>query len=171
MIPRALIVLSLVFFTGCKNDVDTINPTIGTITESVYASGIVKAAGQYNVIPTSNGTLLALLVQEGDTVKAGQPLMPIDDRTRILTTNNASLNCVSGTKVLDDGPVWDTKDRNGSSRNSYVDVPYMRRKHWGEEMESSEFDQPIGLYSSRTPTSEQKGPNGNTRKIGPSWRC
>jgi len=71
MLSRALIVLSLVYFIGCKEDVDIIIFIIGMIIESVYASGVVKAAGQYQVIPIANGTFLVFLVQEGDMVKVG----------------------------------------------------------------------------------------------------
>jgi multidrug efflux pump subunit AcrA (membrane-fusion protein) len=34
-----------------------IKPTVGTVTESVYASGIIKADNQYTVYSTVNGIL------------------------------------------------------------------------------------------------------------------
>lgn len=74
---------------ACGRKQETIHPTIGPITESVYASGIIKAAGQYTVYPTVSGTVNALLVQEGDTVKAGQPLLRLDDRTSGPTERSA----------------------------------------------------------------------------------
>ncbi|MBK7241347.1 MAG: biotin/lipoyl-binding protein [Flavobacteriales bacterium] len=154
MLPRALIVLSLVYFTGCKEDIDTITPTIGTITESVYASGVVKAAGQYQVIPTANGTLLALLVQEGDTVKAGQPLMRIDDRTSSLATNNAFAQLRNLERnVRDDGPVLgQLKTAMDQARDKLAvdSANYMRQKAlWEKEIGSrSEFDQRELAYNS-----------------------
>lgn len=54
---------------------------MGPITESVYASGVVKAAGQYQVYPSVSGPVLALFVHEGDTVRAGAALLRIDDRS------------------------------------------------------------------------------------------
>ena len=74
----AFIVFALI---GCGHKQETVLPTVGPITESVYASGIVKAAGQYTVYPTASGTVQALLVEKGDTVKAGQALLRLDDRT------------------------------------------------------------------------------------------
>jgi multidrug efflux pump subunit AcrA (membrane-fusion protein) len=71
----------LLLLSGCGRKQETIRPTVGPITESVYASGIVKAAGQYQVYPTVTGTVMALLVKEGDTIAAGTPLVRIDDRT------------------------------------------------------------------------------------------
>lgn len=107
MITRALIAASAcVLLNGCVKKEGTITPTRGTITESAYASGVVKAQGQYQVFPLVNGRVLARLVQEGDTVKAGQALLRLDDRTSSLSANNAfaQLNLLEQ-NVRDDGPV------------------------------------------------------------------
>lgn len=82
-------VVLLASCTGCGPDRESITPTTGPITESVYASGLVKAQGQYQVYPTVSGNVVTLLVKEGDTVKAGQPLMRIDDRTSSFATGSA----------------------------------------------------------------------------------
>lgn len=66
---------------GCGGKRETITPAMGPITESVYASGVVKAAGQYQVYPSVSGPVLALFVHEGDTVRAGAALLRIDDRS------------------------------------------------------------------------------------------
>ncbi len=154
MIPRALFILALVCLTGCKEDENTITPTIGTITESVYASGIVKAAGQYQVIPSANGKLLALLVQEGDTVKAGQALMRIDDRTSSLSTSNAFAQLRNLERnVQDDGPVLGqlrTALDQARDKLAVDSANYMRQKAlWEKEIGSrAEFDQRELAYNS-----------------------
>lgn len=74
---------------ACSDTAETTTPHVGPITESVYANGLVKAEGQYMVYPTVSGTVLALLVAEGDTVKAGQALVSIDDRTSSLAQRSA----------------------------------------------------------------------------------
>lgn len=80
-------------------------PTVGPITESVYASGVVKAGGQYMVYPTVNGTVTALLVKEGDTVKAGQPLLRIDDRTSGASSRSSAAQLrLLERNVREDGP-------------------------------------------------------------------
>lgn len=76
-----MLLLTVLLMHGCGGDRGTILPSIGPITECVYASGVVKAVGQYQVYPVVTGQVTALLVQEGDTVKAGTPLLHIDDRT------------------------------------------------------------------------------------------
>lgn len=88
--PRTPLFLAvLLLIASCGRQPETITPTVGPITESIYASGVVKAAGQYMVYPTVNGTVTALLVKEGDTVKAGQALLRIDDRSSSLGSRNA----------------------------------------------------------------------------------
>ncbi len=71
----------LLAIAACGKKRDTALPSISPITESVYANGVIKASGQYTVYPTVNGNVTALLVKEGDTVKAGQPLLRLDDRS------------------------------------------------------------------------------------------
>jgi len=107
MILRILVAFSIVILlNGCKEKEGTITPTVGTITESAYASGVVKAEGQYQVFPVVNGRVVAILVQEGDTVDAAQVLLHIDDRTSSLTANSAYAQLrLLEQNVRDDGPV------------------------------------------------------------------
>ncbi len=94
------------FCAGCGKQQGTITPTVGSITESVYASGLVKARGQYQVYPTVSGTVLQLLVHEGDTVKAGQSLMRLDDRTSSYATSSADAQLrLLEANVREEGPV------------------------------------------------------------------
>lgn len=91
---------------ACGTDHETVTPTVGPITESVYASGVVKAAGQYQVFPTVTGTVLELLVSEGDTVKAGTPLLRIDDRSAgALSRSSAAQVRLLERNASEEGPV------------------------------------------------------------------
>jgi hypothetical protein len=51
-----------------------IKPTVGTVTESVYASGIIKADNQYTVYSTVNG-ILQKKVTAGQPISQGQLLL------------------------------------------------------------------------------------------------
>jgi hypothetical protein len=46
-----------VFTLSCSKKEKGIKPTLGTVTESVYASGIIKTNDQYTVYSTVNGIL------------------------------------------------------------------------------------------------------------------
>ena len=54
---------------SCKNKNEGINPLTQKITESVYASGIVKSKQQYQVYSAVNGLVAQIFVTEGDLVK------------------------------------------------------------------------------------------------------
>lgn len=84
--------LILLTMTACKGKIDKIKPVREDITESVYASGLVKAFNQYQVYSTVSGTIKQVLVEEGDTVRVGQPLVLVTNETSRLNAENARLN-------------------------------------------------------------------------------
>ena len=88
LIPQCLFFLII----SCnKNGENSIKPTLGTITESVYASGVVKAEGQYTIYPAVNGVLKDINVKVGQSLDQGQPLFVIDNEKALLSTENARL--------------------------------------------------------------------------------
>lgn len=92
MVKTGLIIIAAFFlFASCKNKQESTTPSIENITESIYASGIVKSRNQYQVFSTVNGVAAEILVTEGDTVKKGQPLIRLTNTTQQLNTQNALL--------------------------------------------------------------------------------
>jgi multidrug efflux pump subunit AcrA (membrane-fusion protein) len=84
--------LSLTLLLGsCGKKVQKTNPAVGDITESVYASGIIKTKNQYQVFPTVSGIIKTILVTENDLVKNGSALMLVSNETSRLSRENASL--------------------------------------------------------------------------------
>lgn len=83
--------ITLLFFISCKKKLDEIKPSVGTITESVYASGIVKAVNQYTVFSTVNGILKKIDVTVGQTISKNQLLFEIENDKAELNTENARL--------------------------------------------------------------------------------
>lgn len=86
-----IICLPLFLLLACKDEVETTSPARESITESVYASGILKSKNQYQVFATVNGLLQHQYVQEGDTVKKGALLFSILNETSTLNRENAQL--------------------------------------------------------------------------------
>ena len=86
-----LVVIPFLIFS-CKSKVEKIKPITSSITESVYASGLVKSKNQYQVFATVSGIIQNILVAEGDTVKAGAVLFELIDETQRLNKENALLN-------------------------------------------------------------------------------
>lgn len=78
-------------FFSCNKSWETTKPAAENITESVYASGVIKTKNQYQVFSTVSGNISKIFVTENDLVKAGSPLMTIADETSKLNLRNASL--------------------------------------------------------------------------------
>ena len=86
----SLLVL-LLLFSCSKKETEKIKPTIGTVTESVYASGVIKAEGQYTVYATVNGTLQKVNVSVGQSINKGQTLFELESDKAEINTENARL--------------------------------------------------------------------------------
>lgn len=84
-------IFGLFLLFACSKKVEKALPKIGDITESVYASGIVKSENQYQVFPKTNGILQQLFVEEGDMVNSQQVLFSISNETSKLSRENAQL--------------------------------------------------------------------------------
>lgn len=149
--PLTLAILALL--CACGSDHETIKPTVGPITESVYANGVVKARGQYSVFPTVNGTVNALLVEEGDTVKAGQALLRIDDRSSsLLSRSSESQLRVLEQNASESGPVLaQLKEAVAQAQEKLTldSVNYLRQQRlWSQSIGSKvELDQRSLAYT------------------------
>lgn len=89
---KVLCLSSFFIFVSCsKKDDGQIQPTKGNITESVYASGVVKSENQYTVYSTVSGVLQKINVTAGQTIGKGQSLFQIESDKAALNTENARL--------------------------------------------------------------------------------
>ncbi|HNP32451.1 MAG TPA: efflux RND transporter periplasmic adaptor subunit [Flavobacterium sp.] len=89
---KTLLFLAIVFVTSCsKKDNIEFQTKKGTVTESVYASGVVKSENQYTVYSTVNGVLQKIDIAVGQTVTQGQSLFEIESEKASLNTENARL--------------------------------------------------------------------------------
>ena len=82
---------------SCKSKQEKISPVSESITESVYASGIVKSIDQYQVFSPVNGLIQEIFVKEGDTVKIDDDILKVKSETARLNTENAKLVSDYGT--------------------------------------------------------------------------
>lgn len=88
---KLLICFNLLFLFSCSEKLEETKPTIGDLTESVYASGVIKSEQQFQVFSKANGILRQLLVEEGDIVSKNQALFAISNETSKLSRENAEL--------------------------------------------------------------------------------
>lgn len=87
----SFLTLLTLLFIACGKATETATVEERPITESVYASGIIKAVGQYDVYPVASGLLQSILVKEGDVVKKGTPLFMIDNSVSGYNADNARI--------------------------------------------------------------------------------
>lgn len=83
--------LLTLLFISCGKSTETGTVEERPITESVYASGFIKAVGQYDVYPVTSGLLKSILVKEGEAVKKGTPLFLIDNSISTFNAENARI--------------------------------------------------------------------------------
>ena len=74
-----LLFAASLFLIACKDNKEKTKPTTKSITESVYASGIIKSKNQYQAFATVNGIIQEIYVNEGDAVQVGQLLAETDN--------------------------------------------------------------------------------------------
>jgi HlyD family secretion protein len=85
-----LLLLTLLLH-ACKSKDIAVHPVAEKITESVYATGILKTKNQYQVFSPVNGLVAEVLVAEGDNVKKGGILMRLTNTSARLNIDNAAL--------------------------------------------------------------------------------
>ena len=91
LFKRVFIVGFLLSLSACSKKTESTKVDFGTITESVYASGIIKSQDQYQVFASVNGILETIFISEGDDVNKNQVLFSISNETSKLSRENAQL--------------------------------------------------------------------------------
>lgn len=86
-----ILIVLVLFFLGCGNEDGKTLPQKTNITESVYASVTIQPDSLYQAYAIVAGILDKNLVEEGDTVKKGQPILQIINNTPKLSSENARL--------------------------------------------------------------------------------
>lgn len=81
----------LACLVACSPTEETIYPKRTNISESVFASGLIKAKGQYRAYANTNGILYSILVEEGAVVKEGDILLEIANESAKLSRETAEL--------------------------------------------------------------------------------
>lgn len=87
----SLLSLIAILIQGCTESDEQATPEHRKLTESVYASANVVPANLYKVFPEAVGTLDEVLIDEGDTVFAGQQLATISSDQPAINAANAKL--------------------------------------------------------------------------------
>src|SRR4030095_14275953 len=141
-------------FFACKKKMNSTSVLEQPITESVYASGIIKAVDQYEVFTSANGLIKKILLSEGDSVKAGTPLFIIDNAISVFNAENARINMELSRDQI--GPASNTlRELEGRMKLAHEkmlndSVLYTRQKNlWNQQVGSKlEFERSELEYKS-----------------------
>ncbi|MFN8397281.1 MAG: efflux RND transporter periplasmic adaptor subunit [Bacteroidia bacterium] len=83
------------------------------ITEFVFATGILEPEHQYNLTAQTEGYLIALDIEEGDLVTAGQTLAVIDNATNKISSGSAQeLLTIARENAADNAPAMRQVEAN-----------------------------------------------------------
>jgi multidrug efflux pump subunit AcrA (membrane-fusion protein) len=88
---NAILILFVLGLFACSKKEESISPTTGSITESIYASGTVKSVDQYQAFVSISGIIEEIYVQEGEEVEVGTPLLRVSNETQKFNLENAKL--------------------------------------------------------------------------------
>jgi multidrug efflux pump subunit AcrA (membrane-fusion protein) len=86
LLPGWLVLIGL---SACNKNEPVTKPAYKMLTEAVYASGNLLPSHDYQLFTMADGYLGRRMVNEGDTVKAGQPLFLIESEIPDIRTRTA----------------------------------------------------------------------------------
>jgi multidrug efflux pump subunit AcrA (membrane-fusion protein) len=95
--------------SACQSENETLTPVRQSITESVYASGLIKSKSQYEAFSAVSGIVNQVFVNEGAAVEIGTPLLSIANDAQQLTTDNAKLSAEFNALNLNRGKIDEAK--------------------------------------------------------------
>lgn len=141
---KILLASILLLFSCSQKETDEIQPKKGTVTESVYASGVIKADNQYTVFPTVSGVLQKINVSVGQTITKGQSLFQIESEKAQLATENARLayqmSQESGRFIQDKIAEAELRVQSAKDKLTLDESVYKRSKNVKEYNAISEVD-------------------------------
>jgi multidrug efflux pump subunit AcrA (membrane-fusion protein) len=88
----ALLILTSLSLFACSKKEESISPSLGKITESIYASGTIKSTNQYQAFVSISGIIEEIYVKEGQQVEVGTPLLRVSNETQKYNLENAQLS-------------------------------------------------------------------------------
>ena len=91
-LSRLVLTSYVLLLISCGTNNDKINPSIRTITESVYSSVTIQPDSLYQAYAVVSGILDNNYVEEGDSVSIGTPIAQIINNAPQLNVENAKLN-------------------------------------------------------------------------------
>ena len=151
----SVIIFISISFYSCFHKDQKVKPTVESISESIYASGVVKSKNQYQAYATVSGVINRIFVSEGDTVKKGSPILAISSEIQRLNKENAALNASFTDFQANQGKLNEAKmliDFSFSKMKNDSLIYFRQKSLWQQEIGSkAELEQKeLAYQNSRT---------------------
>ena len=132
----------LITLLSCQENKSTIKPQKEDITESVYASGIVKSLDQYQVFSNTNGIISDIFVKEGDVVQVGSPLFRIYNSVAKLNSEQAKINAEFYDNESKELKIKELRLLLDNSKTKYLNdsILYLRQQRLWNNQIGSKFE-------------------------------
>lgn len=124
-------------FNSCNTTTEKTMPVAENITESVYASAIIKTKNQYQVFAKVNGIINKIFVTENDLVRKGDSLMQVRDKSSTINRENASLAAGYAAVNTNREKLTDAKNSIALAKSKCINdsLLYQRQKNlWNENI-------------------------------------
>lgn len=137
MTMKQTFLFSLIFIAGCRPDQETIRPVVRDITESVYASGVIKSENQYQVFATVSGIVSEVFVNEGTLVEVDAPVLFISSDAQQLAASNSKLSADFNAMQVNRGKLDEARSRLALTKSQMRSDSAMferQKKLWGQNI-------------------------------------
>jgi HlyD family secretion protein len=112
-IQTALLILLCFSLASCGKKTNETKPQRKDITETVFASGTLEPENKYNLTAQSEGYIVQLKFDHGDTVKTGQVLAVIENKASTISAESAeNLLGLAGINASPEGPTLKQATQN-----------------------------------------------------------
>jgi len=139
-----VVILGFAGINACSNKSTETKPIRKSITETVFASGVLVPENQYNLTAQSEGNLVKLTFDEGDIVKAGDVLAVIDNKQNDFNAQSAkALLSIADLNASPKAPALKQAETNiqlAKVKLNQDDVQYQRYKKLFDENSVSKLD-------------------------------
>jgi len=133
--------LSFLIFS-CDSSQESISPKRENISESVYASGLIRSRNQYQAFANANGIVQEIFVSEGDSVKIGSPILLIYNESAILNRESAELTRAYTDRKVNQTQLRELENNIENAKNKWLNdsLLYERQKRLKDQEVGSAVD-------------------------------
>lgn len=127
----SLIALTILVSISCGRKTIETTPERKDITETIFASGVLEPDNKYNLTAQTEGYILELKFDDGDTVKTGQVLAIIENKTSDISA--------SGAEILTGLAAMNASAEGPSLKQAQLNLQFLKEKYEQDSVQYSRY--------------------------------